>query len=226
MYKYLDDDVIINILDKYCKYMPIPIRYQGLNKNFNNISDPLWCKLPKDLKQDDYINLYKELYPKSNNTPLFWIHLNIDYPVKLLGVLYINKNNSISYINKEKIYLYKNRVFITDNVKNIIPEFLNILCGIIQSNNITLNVSRSNLQKDLLIKQFNYYIIKKFLDTLIKTLKSKRDFYIKIWPNIKLIIEYGIITNNYCLDKFKYIYIFKTINNEYYTFDEFLNKIK
>ncbi len=195
--EFLEADRIKSILDKFCRFLPIPIRFE--EKQINNIA-PAWTKKPSELSDEDYQNFYKELYPFSE-PPLFWIHLNVDYPFNLTGILYFPKIKQSYEIQKDKIQLYCNQVFVTDEVKDIVPEFLMLLHGVIDSPDIPLNVSRSYLQGDPNVRKINTHITKKVADKLEEIFnKDRKDFEAK-WESLGLFVKYGMITDDKFLER-------------------------
>ncbi|WGS82513.1 MAG: molecular chaperone HtpG [Candidatus Karelsulcia muelleri] len=227
--EFLEENRIKTLLSKYCKFMPIPIiigeSEEGKNKIINN-PFPVWKTNPINLKKEDYINFYKELYSIKMEDPLFWIHLNIDHPFKLTGVLFFPKIKNQIELQKEKIHLYQNQVFVTDNLEGIVPDFLNLLKGVIDSPEIPLNVSRSDLKSDSSVKQISGYITRKVADQLEKLCKTNREDFEKKWEEIKIIIEYGMISDQKFYLKAKKFALYPDINNKYYLLEEYLEKIK
>ncbi|TAF67554.1 MAG: molecular chaperone HtpG [Cytophagales bacterium] len=219
--EFLDKSKIQQILEKYGKFLPIAVEFE--DKIINN-TNPLWTKNPNDLKDEDYINFYKELYPFAEE-PLFWIHLNVDYPFNLTGVLYFPKIKSNLDIQKEKIQLYSRQVFITDEVKGIVPEFLMLMHGIIDSPDIPLNVSRSYLQADGNVKKITSYITRKVGDKLTDLFKSDRAIYEKKWESIGLFVKYGIISEEKFYEKAQHFALLKNTQGEYFTFEEYKTKV-
>lgn len=229
--EFLEEKRIKTLLSKYCKFMPIPIflgeSEEGKNKNkIINNPFPVWKKNPINLKKEDYINFYKELYSLKMEDPLFWIHLNIDHPFKLTGVLFFPKIKNQIELQKEKIHLYQNQVYVTDNLEGIVPDFLNLLKGVIDSPDIPLNVSRSDLQSDSSVKQISGYITRKVADQLEKLCQTNREDFEKKWDEIKIIIEYGMISDHKFYLKAKKFALYPDINNKYYLLEEYLEKIK
>lgn len=221
--EFLEEKRIKTLLSKYCKFMPIPI-FLGERKNkIINNPFPVWKKNPINLKKEDYINFYKELYSIKMEDPLFWIHLNIDHPFKLTGVLFFPK---IKNLQKEKIHLYQNQVYVTDNLEGIVPDFLNLLKGVIDSPDIPLNVSRSDLKSDSSVKQISGYITRKVADQLEKLCQTNREDFEKKWEEIKIIIEYGMISDQKFYLKAKKFALYPDINNKYYLLEEYLEKSK
>ncbi|MEM7550691.1 MAG: molecular chaperone HtpG [Bacteroidota bacterium] len=243
--EFLEESRIQGILDKYAKFLPVSIRFgqkdksveDGKDKDGNpkhksikvdnivNESTPIWTKAPTELKDEDYLKFYKELYPFSPD-PLFWIHLNVDYPFNLTGVLYFPKVKNDFEIQKNKIQLYSRQVFITDEVKDIVPEFLMLLHGVIDSPDIPLNVSRSFLQSDSNVKKINSYITKKVADKLGELFKNDRKAYEEKWSDIGLFVKYGIISEEKFYEKAKDYALLKNIEGEHFTFDEYKEKTK
>jgi molecular chaperone HtpG len=238
--EFLDEERIEQLLNKYCKFMPIPIQFGETETEIEkdgkkekkkvpriiNNTTPAWTKNPTDLKDKDYIDFYRELYPYTLEEPLFWIHLNVDYPFRLTGILYFPKIQSNLEIRKDKIQLYSNQVFVTDNVEGIVPEFLTLLHGVIDSPDIPLNVSRSGLQSDANVKKISGYITKKVADKLTEIFKNNRKDFEEKWDNIKLFIEYGMLTDDKFFEKAEKFALYKNIDNQYFTLDEFVEKIK
>ena len=220
--EFLSKHRLQEILDKYCKFLPVPIQFgtkteeeedgedeEGKPKyksvevpNIINDTNPIWTKSPAELKDEDYLNFYKELYPFSEE-PLFWIHLNVDYPFNLTGVLYFPKLKNDFEVQKNKIKLFSRQVFITDEVKDIVPEFLMLLHGVIDSPDIPLNVSRSFLQADSNVKKINTYITKKVADKLAELFKNDRPAYEEKWNDIGVFVKYGMLSEDKFYDKAK-----------------------
>lgn len=220
--EYLEESRIKELLGKYCKFLPIEIRFK--DEAVNNTA-PAWTKQPNDLTEEDYLNFYDELYPYSAK-PLFWIHLNIDYPFNLTGILYFPKLTNNLEIQKNKIQLYSNQVYVTDNVAEIVPEFLMLLHGVIDSPDIPLNVSRSYLQSDRNVKKITSYITKKVADKLNELFKNDREAYEAKWNDIGTFVKYGMISEDKFYDKAKNFVLFKNIKEEYFTIEEYKEKIK
>ncbi len=218
---YLDKFKLKQILDRYCKFLPIEIEYDG---NIINTTSPIWTKNPSDLEDKDYLEFYKSLYPMSED-PMFWIHLNVDYPFNLTGVLYFPKVKNDITLHKDKIQLYSRQVFITDEVKEIVPEFLMLMHGVIDSPDIPLNVSRSYLQSDSNVKKINNYITKKVADKLIELFKDDREGYEKKWESIGLFVKYGMLSDEKFYDRAKGIGLLKNLDGKLFTFDEYLEHI-
>jgi molecular chaperone HtpG len=236
---------IKDILDKYCKFLPIPVQFgtkseqepdgedaEGKPKfksievdNIINNTSPIWTKSPSELKDEDYLAFYKELYPFSED-PLFWIHLNVDYPFNLTGVLYFPKVKNEFEIQRNKIKLFSRQVFITDEVKDVVPEFLMLLHGVIDSPDIPLNVSRSFLQADSAVKKINSYITKKVADKLASLFKNDRKAFEEKWADIGLFVKYGMISEEKFYDKGKDFVLLNNTQNEYFTLEEYKEKVK
>ena len=191
-----------------------------------NITEPAWTKQPKDLDEQNYKDFYKELYTMNFEDPLFNIHLNVDYPFNLTGILYFPKISNDINLQKDKIQLYQNQVFVTDNVEGIVPEFLTLLRGVIDSPDIPLNVSRSYLQVDSAVKKITNYITRKVADKLNSIFKKERDKFQEKWNDIKVIIEYGMLSEEKFYEKAKNFALYPSTDNEYFTFDELINEIK
>jgi len=230
--EFLEDDRIEQILRKYCKFLPVEIAFgkekewkdgkyveTGKDKIINN-TKPAWTIKPADLKDEDYLKFYRELYPVGDE-PLFNIHLNVDYPFKLTGILYFPKIKSNIEIQKNKIQLYCNQVFVTDSVEGIVPEFLTLLHGVIDSPDIPLNVSRSYLQSDSNVKKISAHITKKVADRLNDIFKNNREEFEKKWDNLKLFIEYGMITEEKFYEKAAKFALLKNTDEKYFTFEEY-----
>lgn len=220
--EFLDKFRIQNILQKYCKFLPVQIEFDG--QVINN-TEPLWTKSPSDLKDEDYLKFYKELYPFSED-PLFWIHLNVDFPFNLTGILYFPKVKNDFELHKNKIQLYSRQVFITDEVKDVVPEFLMLLHGVIDSPDIPLNVSRSFLQSDSNVKKINAHITKKVADKLQELFKKDRKAYEDKWDNIGLFVKYGMISEDKFYEKAKDFALLKNTENKYFTIDEYKDHVK
>jgi molecular chaperone HtpG len=220
--EFLEDARIETILNKYGKFLPVEIEFK--EEVINNPA-PIWIKSPSDLKDEDYIAFYKELYPMGED-PLFWIHLNVDYPFNLTGVLYFPKIKQDFQLSREGIQLYSRQVFITDNVKDIVPEFLQLLHGVIDSPDIPLNVSRSYLQSDGNVKKINSHITKKVADKLGELFKSDRKGFEEKWDSIGLFVKYGIISDDKFYDRAKDFLLFKNTTGEYFTPDEYKTKVE
>ncbi|KQS33785.1 molecular chaperone HtpG [Dyadobacter sp. Leaf189] len=215
--EFLDEHRLRGILEKYGKFLPIEIEFE--EKIINNPS-PIWTKSPSDLTDEDYLAFYKELYPFSED-PLFWIHLNVDYPFNLTGVLYFPKLRSDFQGQREKIQLYSRQVFITDEVKDIVPDFLQLLHGVIDSPDIPLNVSRSYLQADGNVKKINGYITRKVADKLLEIFKNDREGFEKKFDDIGLFVKYGIISDDKFYEKAKDFCLLKNTDGKFFTFEEY-----
>lgn len=220
--EFLDKYRLQNILDKYCKFLPVQIEFDA--KVVNN-PNPIWTKQPSELKDEDYINFYKELYPFTED-PLFWIHLNVDYPFNLTGILYFPKLKGEFEVQKNKIQLYSRQVFITDEVKDVVPEFLMLLHGVIDSPDIPLNVSRSYLQADGNVKKINTYITKKVADKLSELFNNDRKGFEEKWNDIGVFIKYGMISEDKFYEKAKDFCLLKNLKNEFFTVNEYKERIK
>jgi len=244
--EFLEESRIRELLVKYNKFMPIPIKFgmrtetlpkpEGAKEDdpaptkevddiINNPA-PAWTKQPSDLKDEDYKSFYRELYPMQFEEPLFNIHLNVDYPFNLTGILYFPKISNDINIQKDKIQLYQNQVFVTDNVEGIVPEFLTLLRGVIDSPDIPLNVSRSYLQADGAVKKISSYITRKVADKLKSLFKNDREDFEKKWNDIKIVIEYGMLSEEKFFEKAKDFALYPTVDDAYLTFDELREKIK
>ncbi len=237
---FLEDHRIQQLLEKYCKFLPVPVIFgekeetekneEGKEKkvkkeNVINDTHPLWTRNPVDLKDEDYINFYHQLYPLAED-PLFWIHLNVDYPFNLTGVLYFPKIRNDFEMNRNKIQLYSRQVFITEEIKDIVPEFLMLLHGVIDSPDIPLNVSRSFLQSDSNVKKINTHITKKVADKLSELFKKDRPAFEKKWDDMGIFVKYGMIADEKFYDKAKDFALLKNTENKYYTIEEYKNHIK
>ncbi len=216
--EFLDENRIRGILEKYCRFLPIPVFFE--EKQINN-TRPAWTRKPSELSTEDYQNFYKELYP-FNEPPLFWIHLNVDYPFNLTGILYFPKIKQSYEIQKDKIQLYSNQVFVTDEVKDIVPEFLMLLQGVIDSPDIPLNVSRSYLQGDPNVKKINNHITKKVADKLEEIFNKERKEYEQKWESLGLFVKYGMMTDDKFLEKAnKFLIMEDADDSRFYTLDEY-----
>jgi molecular chaperone HtpG len=216
--EFLDEHRIKSILEKFCKFLPVPVKYED---NQINNTHPAWTKKPSELTTEDYQNFYKELYPFSE-PPLFWIHLNVDYPFNLTGILYFPKINKSYEIQKDKISLYSNQVFVTDEVKDIVPEFLMLLHGVIDSPDIPLNVSRSYLQGDPNVKKISSYITKKVADKLDEMFRNDRKGFEEKWESIGLFAKYGMMTDDKFREKGNKFLILEDVDgSKFYTLDEY-----
>ncbi len=246
--EFLEENRISTILNKYCKFLPVKIKFGNktekiddpkgkkdekgniikidkVSDNIINNTAPAWTKTPSNLKEEHYKSFYKELYPMEFSDPLFHIHLNVDFPFNLTGILYFPKLKPNLEVQKNKINLYSNQVFITDNVENIVPEFLTLLHGVIDSPDIPLNVSRSYLQADGNVKKIASHITKKVADKLSRMFKKDRKDFEEKWDDIKVFIEYGMLTEQKFFDKAKDFSLYKNTTGKYYTFDEFTSKV-
>jgi molecular chaperone HtpG len=244
--EFLEDARINELLRKYNKFMPIPIKFgtreeslplpEGAAEdakpesitvdNIVNNPTPAWTKKPADLNDEDYTNFYRELYPMQMDDPLFHIHLNVDYPFNLTGVLYFPKLNRNMDPTKDRIQLYQNQVFVTDNVEGIVPDFLQMLRGVIDSPDIPLNVSRSYLQADGAVKKISSYITRKVADKLVSLFKNDRKSFEEKWDDIKVIIEYGMLSEEKFFEKSDKFALYPTVDDTFYTFTELEEKIK
>ncbi len=241
--EFLEKDRIEGLLKKYCSFLPFPIqmgtrtdiRWEGEGEdrkkieeevpNIINDTDPLWKRKPGKLKDQDYLDFYKQLYPMSPD-PMFWIHLNIDYPFNLTGVLYFPKIGNQFELQKNKVHLYSNQVYVTDEVKEILPEFLTLLHGVIDSPDIPLNVSRSYLQSDSNVKKITGYMTKKVAERLAKLFKDDRKEFEKKWDDIGVFVKYGMITDDKFEERAKSFVLLKNTEGIYFTLEEYLEKIK
>jgi molecular chaperone HtpG len=215
--EFLETARIRNILDKYCKFLPVPVEFEG---EIINNPNPIWTKQPSELKDEDYKNFYKELYPFSE-APLFWIHLNVDYPFNLTGILYFPKLKNDFEIQRNKIQLYSRQVFITDEVKDVVPEFLMLLHGVIDSPDIPLNVSRSFLQADSSVKKINTYITKKVADKLNEIFKKDRTAFETSWEDINVFVKYGMLSDDKFYEKAKDFVLLQNTEGKYYTLEDY-----
>jgi molecular chaperone HtpG len=243
--EFLDEFRLKGILEKYCKFLPVEIKFgtkddsveDGVDKDnkpkyktvttdriINNTS-PIWAKAPLELKDEDYLNFYKELYPFSED-PLFWIHLNVDYPFNLTGVLYFPKIKNDFEIQRNKIQLYSRQVFITDEVKDVVPDFLMLLHGVLDSPDIPLNVSRSYLQSDASVKKISSHITKKVADKLVDMFIKDRKEFEKKWDDISVFVRYGIISDEKFYEKAKEFSLLKNVDAHYFTMNEYADKVK
>ena len=242
---YLDDEAakdygtkgkIQQLLDKYCKFMPVPVvfgkeqewkdgKYVDTDKdNVINKIEPLWTRKPSELKEEDYMKFYRDLYPMKED-PLFYIHLNVDYPFNLTGILYFPKIKDRMAIEKNNIQLYCNQMFVTDHVDNIVPDFLTLLHGVIDSPDIPLNVSRSYLQADENVKKISTYITKKVADRLEEIFKNERDAWEKKWDNLKLFIEYGMLSDEKFCERGLKFALFKNTDGKYFSLEDYRKAI-
>ncbi|MCL5247006.1 molecular chaperone HtpG [Cellulophaga sp. 20_2_10] len=244
--EFLEEGKISELLNKYNKFMPVPIKFgmrtETLPKpedakeedaaptqevdNIINNPNPAWTKAPADLKDEDYKGFYRELYPMQFEEPLFHIHLNVDYPFNLTGILYFPKLTNDLNVQKDRIQLYQNQVFVTDNVEGIVPEFLTMLRGVIDSPDIPLNVSRSYLQADGAVKKISSYISKKVADKLASLYKNNREDFEAKWNDIKIVIEYGMLSDDKFFDKADKFALYPTVDGAFYTFEELQEKLK
>ena len=235
--EFLDKYKLEGLLNKYCKFMAVPVAFGKKTEwkdgkqvdteedNIINNVEPLWTKTPSTLKDEDYKSFYRTLYPMSDE-PLFWIHLNVDYPFNLTGILYFPKIKSNIELQRNKIQLYCNQVFVTDQVEGIVPEFLTLLHGVIDSPDIPLNVSRSYLQSDREVKKISTYITKKVADRLKAIFNEDRKQYEEKWDDLKLFINYGILSEENFYDRAKDFALFKDTENKYFTFEEYRKLIE
>ena len=244
--EFLEDAKIRELLVKYNKFMPIPIKFgtktetlpkpegakeddpaptQEVDDIINN-PNPAWTKQPSELSEEEYKSFYRELYPMQFEEPLFHIHLNVDYPFNLTGILYFPKLTNDLNIQKDKIQLYQNQVFVTDNVEGIVPEFLTMLKGVIDSPDIPLNVSRSYLQADGAVKKISSYITRKVADKLTSLFKNNREDFEQKWNDIKVVIEYGMLSEDKFFEKADKFALYPSVDGDYYTFEELEAKIK
>ena len=235
--EFLDKFKLEGLLNKYCKFLPVPVAFgkktewkdgkqvETAEDNIINNVEPLWTKTPSTLKDEDYKSFYRTLYPM-HDEPLFWIHLNVDYPFNLTGILYFPRIKNSLELQKNKIQLYCNQVFVTDQVEGIVPEFLTLLHGVIDSPDIPLNVSRSYLQSDREVKKISTYITKKVSDRLKAIFNEDRKAYEEKWDDLKLFINYGILTEENFYDRAKDFSLFKDTDGKYFTFDEYKTLIE
>ena len=241
--EFLEESRIKTLLTKYNKFMPVPIKFgsKEITKKVGegddqkevkevvddiiNNPNPAWTKTPSDLDDQSYKDFYRELYPMQFEEPLFNIHLNVDYPFNLTGILYFPKISNDINMQKDKIQLYQNQVFVTDNVEGIVPEFLTLLRGVIDSPDIPLNVSRSYLQADGAVKKISNYITRKVADKLSSLYKKDRKGFEEKWNDIKVVIEYGMLSEDKFFEKAQKFALYPTVNNDYFTFDELKDKI-
>lgn len=243
--EFLDEWRIKGILEKYCKFLPVEIKfgtkdesvedgvdkdnkpkYKTVTKNrIINNPNPIWAKAPSELKDEDYLKFYKELYPFSED-PLFWIHLNVDYPFNLTGVLYFPKIKNDFEVNRNKIQLYSRQVFITDEVKDVVPDFLMLLHGVLDSPDIPLNVSRSYLQSDANVKKISSHITKKVADKLVDMFVRDRKEFEKKWDDISVFVRYGMISDEKFYDKAKEFSLLKNVDSQYFTLNEYGDKVR
>src|SRR5688500_16173526 len=241
--EFLDQHRIESLLKKYCSFLPYPIQF-GTKKETNwegegddrkkietevpniiNDTNPLWKRKPGKLKDEDYLSFYKKLYPYSQD-PMFWIHLNIDYPFNLTGILYFPKIGNSFEVQKNKIHLYSNQVYVTDEVKEIVPEFLTLLHGVIDSPDIPLNVSRSYLQSDSNVKKITGYMTKKVAERLSRLFKDDRPAFELKWDDIGVFVKYGMITDEKFAEKANEFALLKNVDGKYFTIEEYKETIK
>lgn len=246
--EFLDEYRILELLKKYCKFLPVPIRF-GTEKTYETIEgekdehghektkevekprivnniNPAWRRKPAELKEEDYLDFYRELYPASFDEPLFNIHLNVDYPFNLTGILYFPKITNYLDVRKDRIQLYCNQVYVTDSVEGIVPDFLALLHGVIDSPDIPLNVSRSYLQSDASVKKISSHITKKVSDRLEEIFKNNREDFEKKWEDIKLFIEYGMISDEKFYERARTFTLFKNTEGKYFTMEDYAVHIK
>jgi molecular chaperone HtpG len=247
--EFLEEERIHGILNKYCKFLPVAIKFGTRTRTEKekdsegkeveggkeititedvivNNTQPAWTKAPAELTDEDYAAFYRELYPLTFEEPLFHIHLNVDYPFNLTGILYFPKLKNNFEVQKNKISLYSNQVFITDNVENIVPEFLTLLHGVIDSPDIPLNVSRSYLQEDANVKKISAHITKKVADKLAGMFKNERADFEEKWEHIKIFIEYGMLTDEKFYEKAEKFYLLKSVDGKYHTIEEYRKKVE
>ncbi len=242
--EFLEDAKISELLNKYCKFLPVPIKFgtkeitntvgegedakeekETVDNIINNPS-PAWTKSPSSLKEDDYKSFHRELYPMNFEEPLFHIHLNVDYPFNLTGILYFPKLKQNMDLNKNRIQLYCNQVFVTDSVEGIVPEFLTMLQGVLDSPDIPLNVSRSYLQSDANVKKISSHITKKVADKLNDMFKGDRKAFEEKWDDMKVIVEYGMLTDKKFFEKAEKFTLYQNVEGNYATWSEYIDKIK
>lgn len=242
--EFLEEQRIRELLNKYCKFLPVPIQFgekeitetegEGDDKketkkkvaDIINVTDPAWTKQPNDLKDEDYHEFYRQLYPMTFENPLFHIHLNVDFPFNLNGILFFPRIKPNMELQRNKIQLYQNQVFVTDNLEGVVPDFLTLLHGVIDSKDIPLNVSRSYLQSDAAVKKISNHISKKVADKLSSLFKKDREDFQKKWKDIKVIIEYGMLSDEKFYEKAQKFALYETVNEEYFTFEEYKEKVK
>jgi molecular chaperone HtpG len=244
--EFLEEAKIKSLLNKYCKFLPIEIKFgeetyevasgkkdddgkdvmeTKTKDHIINNTAPAWVKAPSDLNDEDYLNFYRELYPMSED-PMFWIHLNVDFPFKLTGILYFPKLKKTYEVQKNKIGLYSNQVFVTDNVENIVPEFLTMLHGVIDSPDIPLNVSRSYLQSDSNVKKITGHISKKVSDKLVELFKKDRESYEQKWESLGVFVKYGMLSDEKFFDRTKDACLLENIEGQFKTITEYAEQIK
>lgn len=242
--EFLEENRISELLTKYCKFLPVPIKFgtkeitekegegddaKDVKRTVDNIinnPEPAWTKTPTELQPEDYKKFYRELYPATFEEPLFHIHLNVDYPFDLTGILFFPKINPNMEIKRNKIQLYQNQVFVTDNLEGIVPDFLTLLHGVIDSKDIPLNVSRSYLQSDGAVKKISSHITKKVADKLEELFKNDRKDFEEKWDDIKVIIEYGMLSDEKFYDRAQKFALYQNVDGEYFTLEEYKEKIK
>ena len=244
--EFLEEHRIRELLLKYNKFMPIPIKFGTKTEdlplaedaaedavpetvevdNIINNPNPAWTKSPTELTDEDYLSFYREMYPMQFEEPLFWIHLNVDYPFNLTGILFFPRLGNNINIDKDKIQLYQNQVYVTDEVKGIVPDFLMLLRGVIDSPDIPLNVSRSYLQADGAVKKISQYITRKVADKMSSLLKDNREEFEQKWNDIKVVLEYGVVTEEKFAEKSDKFMLYPTVEETYFTWDELKDKIK
>jgi len=237
--EFLEESKILSLLNKYCKFLPIPIQFgeetytegegddavEKTKPRIINNTNPAWKRQPNELKDEDYLAFYRELYPMAED-PLFWIHLNVDYPFNLTGILYFPKLSKSIEVQKNKIGLYSNQVFVTDNVEEIVPEFLTLLHGVIDSPDIPLNVSRSYLQSDKNVKKITSHISKKVADKLNDLFKKDRKSFEEKWESIGVFVKYGMISDTKFFDRTKKSCLLENVDKDFFTIEEYKDKIK
>mgnify|MGYP000704723518 CR=1 FL=1 len=242
--EFLEEGRIRELLKKYCRFLPVPIQFgekeitetegEGDDKketkktvaDIVNVTDPAWTKAPADLESDDYKEFYRQLYPMTFEEPLFHIHLNVDYPFDLNGILFFPRIKPNMDLQRNKIQLYQNQVFVTDNLEGIVPDFLTLLHGVIDSKDIPLNVSRSYLQADGAVKKISGHITKKVADKLSSLFKKDREDFEQKWNDIKVIIEYGMLSDDKFFEKAQKFGLYQNVEDQYFTFEEYIEKIK
>jgi len=235
--EFLEKSRIGDMLNKYCKFLQVPVVFgkkttwkdgkEVDTEEDNQINDvaPAWTKKPADLNDEDYSGFYRQLYPMADQ-PLFNIHLNVDYPFNLTGILYFPKLKNTVEVQKNKIQLYCNQVFVTDSVEGFVPEFLTLLHGVLDSPDIPLNVSRSYLQSDSNVKKISSHITKKVADRLQQIFNDKREDFESKWDDLRLFIEYGMLTDDKFYEKAEKFFLFKNTDNKYFTLEEYETLIK
>jgi molecular chaperone HtpG len=221
--EFLEEARLRTILEKYCKFLPIPIEFEG---QLINDTTPIWTKQPADLTDEDYKKFYRELYPMSMDEPLFWIHLNVDYPFNLTGILYFPKVKDELQFSRNKIQLYSRQVFITDEVKDVVPEFLMLLHGVIDSPDIPLNVSRSFLQADANVRKINTYITRKVADKLAELFRKDRAGYEEKWSDIGLFVKYGMLSDDKFYERAKDFVLLKSVDGKLRTLTEYTEHVQ